>query len=99
MYGSIFRMKVKPGKERELKDIIEEWEKERKPKIQGTVHTLILKPDNKPDEFIGVAAFPNKTSYTANADDPEQDKWYRKMRELLEKDPAWEDGEFIAGDV
>jgi hypothetical protein len=99
MYGSIFRMKLKPGTEQELKDVIEEWEKERIPKIQGNVHTLVLKPDNNSKELIGVAIFPDKTSYIANADDPEQDKWYRKMRELLEEDPAWEDGEFIVGDI
>lgn len=98
MYGSIFRMKLKPGTEQEIKEIIEEWERERKPKIQGDVHTVVLKPDKNPNELIGVAIFPDKTSYTTNADDPEQDKWYRKMRELLEEDPAWEDGEFIVGD-
>jgi len=92
-------MKVKPGKEQELINIFKEWEKERKPKIQGTVYSLLLKPGNKPNELVGAAIFPDKTSYTANADDPEQDKWYRKMRELLEEDPAWEDGEFIVVDV
>ncbi len=92
-------MKVKPGKEQELKDIFEEWGRERKPKIQGPVHSIVLKPDNKPNELIAVAIFANKTTYTNNANDPEQDKWYRKMRELLKEDPIWEDGEFIVGDV
>ena len=31
----------------------------------------------------------------ANADDPEQDKWYQEMRQHLEADPAWHDGEII----
>lgn len=99
MYGSIFRMKVKSGKEQELKDVFEEWERDRKPKIQGTIHSLVLKADDKPGEFMGVAIFPNKSSYSANAEDPAQDKWYKKMRELLEDDPEWEDGEFILGDL
>ena len=99
MYGSIFRMKLKPGQEQKLINFFEEWERERKPKIQGTVHNIVLKPDKKPNELIGVAMFPDETSYTANADDPEQDEWYRKMRELLEEDPAWEDGEFILADI
>lgn len=99
MYGSIFRMKLKPGKEQELKGVLNEWERDRKPKIQGTVHSLVLQPDNKPGEVVGVAIFPDKASYRANAEDPEQDKWYKKMRELLEDDPEWEDGEFIIGDL
>jgi len=99
MYGSIFRMKVKSGKEQELKDVFKEWERDRKPKIQGTVHSLVLKPDDKPGEFIGIAIFPDKPSYRANAEDLEQDRWYKKMRGLLEDDPEWEDGEFILGDL
>ena len=98
MYGSIFSMKVKPGKEQELKDIFKEWEKERKPKIKGTIRSLLLKPDNKLNELIGIAIFPSKVSYNTNANDPDQDKWYQKMRELLEEDPVWEDGEFILGE-
>jgi quinol monooxygenase YgiN len=98
MYGSIFRMKVKPGKEQELKDVFKEWESDRKPKIQGTVHSFVMKPDNKQSELMGIAIFPDKTSYKTNAEDPEQDKWYKNMRELLEDDPEWEDGEFIFGD-
>jgi hypothetical protein len=32
----------------------------------------------------------------ANANDPEQHQWYLKIRELLEADPEWEDGEFVS---
>ena len=99
MYGSIFRMKLKPGQGQKLMDMFQEWERERKPKIKGAVYSLVLKPDNKPDELVGVAIFPDKASYKANADDPEQDRWYRKMRESLSEDPAWEDGEFIQADI
>lgn len=99
MYGTIFRMKVKTGKDQELRDVFNEWERERRPRIQGNVHSLLLKPDNKPGEVIGIAIFSDKPSYEANAEDPEQDKWYRKMRALLEDEPEWEDGEFILGDI
>ena len=33
----------------------------------------------------------------ANAADPEQNTWYRRMREQLEEDPWWEDGEIHEG--
>ena len=95
MYGTFFQIKVIPGQEQKLVEVFEEWGRERKPKAQGAVATLLLKPDKKSGELIGVAVFKDREAYTANAGDPEQDKWYRKMRELLEEDPVWEDGEFL----
>ena len=58
-----------------------------------------MRPDGRPGELIGVAVFEDKASYQANADDPEQERWYFRLRELLEDDPEWEDGEYVAGDV
>jgi quinol monooxygenase YgiN len=95
MYGTIFRMKIKPGKERELRAAFDKWELERKPKVAGEVASLVLKSGKVPDEFFGVAVFKDKESYTANAKDPEQDKWYRQMRLLLQSDPEWNDGDYI----
>ncbi len=99
MYGTIFRMNVKPGQEQRLVEVFKEWERERKPKVQGAVAGLLLKPDNQPGEFIGVAIFKDKAAYIANANDPEQDKWYLKLRDLLQDDPTWEDGEYVAGAI
>jgi hypothetical protein len=39
--------------------------------------------------------FDSKENYHANANDPEQDKEYRRMRDLLDADPGWHDGEVI----
>ena len=44
-----------------------------------------------------LAVFTDKASYVANANDPEQDRWYRGLRELLAADPTWEDGEISEG--
>ncbi len=96
MYGSIFRMKVKPGQEQKLVEMFKEWEQQRRPKVKGVVASYLLKPDRKRNEMVAVAVFQDKQTYRANADDPEQDRWYRRMRELLEADPEWEDGEFVA---
>ena len=52
-----------------------------------------MRPDRSPNELIGVAIFRDKASYIANADDPEQHAWFMKLREALEADPEWEDGE------
>jgi quinol monooxygenase YgiN len=95
MYGTIFGMEIKPGKEQELIAAFDKWERERKPKIAGAIASLVLKSDKVPGEFFGIAVFKDKESYVANARDPEQDKWYRQMRLLLKSDPEWNDGEYI----
>lgn len=99
MYGTIFRMKVKPGQEQKVIEVMKEWDRVRKPKVKGAIAGFLLKPDKKSGEFIGVAVFKDRAAYRANADDPEQDKWYRKLRELLQADPAWEDGEYVSGSL
>ena len=97
MYGTVFRMKVSRGQEQKVAQIFEEWDRERKPNVPGALGGFLLKPDNKSGELIGVAIFQDKAAYMANADDPEQDRWYRRLRELLQADPEWQDGEYLAG--
>jgi len=47
--------------------------------------------------LIGVAIFRDRESYRANADDPDQDAWYKRLCALLEADPEWEDGVILGG--
>ena len=95
MYGTMFRMKIKAENEGAIGALFEEWE--RRPKVAGAIAGFILKPDNSPGELVGFGVFKDKASHLANADDPEQHEWYMKLRGLLEADPTWEDGEYIAG--
>ena len=95
MFGTIARLRVKTGQEQALIDMAQEWERERKPKVKGAGPGYLLRPENRPGEMILLAVFEDRDSYYANAADPEQDRWFRQMRELLEADPEWEDGEII----
>ena len=99
MYGTIFRLKVKPGQEQKVVEIFQEWERERRSVIKGALGGLLLKPDSFSGTLTGVAVFEDKASYVANADDPEQHKWFTSLRELLTEDPEWEDGEYVAGEL
>ena len=99
MYGTIFRMKVKTGREDDLVRVFKDWESERKGKIKGAIGGLMMKPANRSGEMIGVAIFEDRESYAANADDPEQHAWFMKMRDMLEADPEWDDGEYVAGSL
>ena len=44
---------------------------------------------------VAVFAIPKLGTYRANADSPEQDARYQKLRALLEDDPEWNDGEIV----
>ena len=68
-----------------------------RPKVKGPVASYVLKSEAKVGEYIMVAVFQDKKTYRANADDPEQDRWFRRVRELLQADPVWEDGDYIFG--
>jgi hypothetical protein len=41
-----------------------------------------------------VAVFDDRDTYFENADAPEQDARYQRMRALLADDPTWTDGEW-----
>ena len=92
-------MKVRRGQEQKVAQIFEEWDRERKPNLEGEPGGFLLKPDNKAGELFGAAIFEDKAAYMANADDPERDRWYGRLRPLLPADPEWEDGEHLAGGV
>ena len=96
-YGTIFRMRPKPGAEPQIVALMDEWERDRKPNVKGAIGGYLFRPDNRPGELIGVAVFQDRESYAANARDPAQDAWYRHLREHLQGDPDWEDGTIIGG--
>lgn len=57
----------------------------------------MLRPNtNRPGEAALVAIFTDRAARRANAKDPEQDRWYRRVREHPETNPMWEDAEITA---
>ena len=96
MYGTVAHMRVKAGQQADLIKLIGEWNAERAPKISGAVSGYMVRLDNDPQDMIMIGIFENKDTYQANANDPEQDKWFRRIMEHLESEPQWHDGEFSA---
>jgi quinol monooxygenase YgiN len=90
MYGTVARMVAKPGGEAALMDLLRQFD-QRKP--QGALGVYTYRMDSDPNEFYLVAVFRDRESYVTNAESPEQDAEYRKMRDLLMADPEWHDGE------
>ncbi len=92
MYGTVARMRVKPGMEAKLQ---EEMTRYDSLEIPGFVSTTVYRMDSDPSELYMAVAFRDKQSYHANAKDPKQDERFRRMREYLAEDPEWHDGEII----
>src|SRR5260221_2640241 len=94
MYGTVARMKVKPGEVEQLQKTVQQWD-EQGGSVDGAVATYVYQTDNDANELIMVALFRDKKTYLANADDPKTDEWFQRMRAHLESDPEWSDGEVI----
>ena len=95
MFGTIYRMSPKPGQEQAVADHLRRWDKERRPQSNGSVAGYLFKSRENGGELIGVAVFDSEASYRKNAEDPAQDRWYRQLRDLLAKDPEWNDGDVL----
>jgi quinol monooxygenase YgiN len=91
MFGTVGRLKVKPGKLDELIKTFGEDQRE----VDGSLGYYLYKVEGKENELILAVVFRDKESYFRNADDPSQDESYRRMVALLEGPPTWEDGEII----
>jgi len=94
MFGTIYFMRPKPGAEAAIQDLMSREEQERT-RPAGLVAGYLFRSRSRPGELMGVAVFDSEASYRKNANDPEQDRWYRRLRELLEADPEWNDGEVL----
>jgi hypothetical protein len=91
MDGSIARLRLKPGKDEELR-----WMgQEMAPLIPGFGSRYGDRMDADPNGLCLVVAFENERAYRANADGPEQQQRYEQFRALLDADPEWHGGEII----
>ena len=92
MYGTIARMRVKPGKLQQLQDLNS---REDMMNIPGLVSTTVYLMDADSNELIMCVAFTDKEAYFKNASSPAQNARYEEFIALLEGPPEWNDGEII----
>jgi heme-degrading monooxygenase HmoA len=95
MYGTIARMRAKPGGEAAF---VEEMRRQEQGEgIPGLVTSYIYRMDADSNEYYLVVLFTDKAAYVANANSPEQDQRYQRMLATLDGPPEWHDGEIIFG--
>lgn len=91
MYGTIARMRIKPGKLEALRRFGEE-QANRPP---GLVFDYVFQSDTDPNELWLAVGFESRDAYVKNAQSPEQAERYAEYRALLDGDPEWHDGEIV----
>ncbi len=100
MFGTIYRMRVKSGQEQAIEELSRRWDRKRRPHVTGYLGEYLLRPKGDSNEIWGLVIFDSEANYRKNAEDPEQDRWYREWRALLEEDLEWHDGEVsVVGEV
>ena len=92
MYGTVARLRTKPGSGAQMQAMIAEHDDAKVPGLKGE---LVYRSDSDPDEYFLAVMFESKAAYAANAGSPEQHQRYLRMRELLVADPEWHDGEIV----
>ena len=98
MYGTIMRARLKRGRLRDILALGKEWEAQHRRRAAGFSGSQLLW-EEEPWRFCLVIHFVDEESYRRNAASPEQDAFYRKLRDCLEDDPEWIDGEWSAWDA
>lgn len=91
MYGTIAKIKVRPG----AIEALDRWGPEQVAEDGGAVAIYAFQMDSDPGEVYVIAIFESKEAYVANANSPEQDERYREMLAWLEGEPEWHDGQIV----
>jgi quinol monooxygenase YgiN len=91
MYGTIAKLRIKPGMDAEL----ERLSREEQAEVPGIVFQHVYRMDDDPQELYLVVGFASKAAYRANAESPEQHARYEAYRALLDAEPEWHDGEIV----
>jgi quinol monooxygenase YgiN len=92
MYGTIAKLKVKPGQVEAMKSHMASVSSRQAP---GFVSVNVYQMDADPNELYLAVVFESKDAYVANANRPETDADFKKMMQFLVAEPEWHDGQVI----
>lgn len=90
MYGTVARMKVKPG----MMEAMLAWGEQLDRPDEGNA-MLLFRSDDDPNELFLVVAAPSRAAYRARSESPEMHEQFLEMMQFLAAEPEWHDGEVI----
>ena len=92
MYGTVARMRVKPG----LVNQLQEWMRQEETRsVPGYKTSYTYQMDTDPTAVFVAIVFESREAYVANAQSPQMDARYHELLALLEEPPEWHDGQII----
>ncbi|MGA2514034.1 MAG: hypothetical protein ABSG37_10495 [Candidatus Limnocylindrales bacterium] len=92
MYGTVSRLRIRKDAEGRLREVMDVMEDRH---VEGFITSYVYRLDDDPQDLMLAVLFTDRDAYVRNADDPAQDVQFRELRQLLERDPEWHDGEVI----
>ncbi|HEU5330361.1 MAG: putative quinol monooxygenase [Thermomicrobiales bacterium] len=92
MFGTVARLRVKPGMEDALRA---DFERQKQNTIPGLIGECLYRLDRDPQEIVLVVLFASREAYVANAQAPHQHEDYLRLLTFLEAEPEWHDGDII----
>jgi len=93
---TFFRMQVKPGQKEALNALMSGPSIQDQLKARGWEMDITGSSKNNPDEVWACVVWDTSDRYYANAESPEQNAMYEKMRSMLAADPEWFDCDVLA---
>jgi quinol monooxygenase YgiN len=90
MYGSISRLKVKPGKWEALRQSAEAG-----PQAEGPGAVAVLRTDADSDEYYVMMVAESEKAYRANSERPDMHEAYLERLQWLQSEPEWHDGKVL----
>lgn len=88
MFGTVARIRIKPGHEDDLARIAGEITATNPP---GFVTNYVLRSKDDPQERWLIAIFESEQAYYDNASRPETNAQYERWMEITEGQPEWHD--------
>jgi hypothetical protein len=92
MFGSVAKVKLKPGSFEKMLDMMKGLE--GRP-VKGRVFNAVFRSQSDPDEVWSVVGFEDEATYRANADDPQTTAQAKQWQQLMAAPPEWHDGEIV----
>lgn len=93
MFGTVARFTAREGAEDRLIELMNSYDDAE---IPGHVASIVYKLRDGERQYMMATRFEDEASYRANAESPAQHQRYLQMRELIEGDPEWNDGDIVS---
>ncbi len=93
MFGTVARMKLKPGSFEKMQEIMKGFEERE---VKGFLFNAVYRGQTDPDEVWLIVGFEDEASYRANANDPGTQETSALYQPLMAAPPEWHDGEIVS---